>query len=66
MKFNGFEVQDQLTTLETFSSEEACGGYAGSDLCGGKLVSQIAECFDGNFTGDLTLESGFLLFGVMP
>lgn len=55
-----------MTTLETFSSEEACGGYAGSGLCGGKLVSQIAEGFDGNFTGDLTLESGFLLFGVMP
>jgi len=26
LKFNGFEVQDQLATFETLGSEEACGG----------------------------------------
>ncbi len=58
-------MQNQLTTFEAFGGDEAAGLEFGSDRCGGKLVSQGAERFDGDFTGNLTFQSGFLLFRVV-
>ena len=59
-------MQNQLATFQAFGGDEAAGLEFGSDRCGGKLVSQGAERFDGNFTGDLAFQSGFLLFRVVP
>ena len=66
LEFDGFEMQNQLTAFEAFCGEEAGGLERGSDRCGGELVSQIAKRFDGDFTGDLAFQSGFLLFRVVP
>ena len=66
LEFDGVEVQNQLATLEAFCGDEAGCLERGSYRCGSKLVSQITECFDRDFTGDLAFQSGFLLFRVVP
>ena len=66
LEFDGVEMQNQLTAFEAFCGDEAGGLERGSDRCGGELVSQIAKRFDGDFTGDLAFQSGFLLFRVVP
>lgn len=59
-------MQNQLTTFEAFCGDKTGGLERGSDRCDGELVSQIAKCFDGNFTSDLAFQSGFLLLRVVP
>lgn len=59
-------MQNQLTAFEAFCGEEAGCLERGSDRCGGELVSQVAKRFDGNITGDLAFQFGFLLLRVVP
>ena len=58
-------MQNQLTAFKAFCGEEAGGLERGTYRCGGELVSQIAKRFDGDFTGDLAFQIGFLLLGVV-
>ena len=58
-------MQNQLTAFEAFCGDEAGGLERGSDRCGGELVSQVAKRFDGDFTGDLAFQIGFVLLGVV-
>ena len=58
-------MQNQLTAFEAFCGNEAGGLERSAYRCGGELVSQVAKRFDGDFTGDLAFQIGFLLLGVV-
>jgi len=65
LEFDSVEVQNQLATFKAFCGDEAGSLERGAYRCGGELVSQIAKRFNGNFTGDLAFQIGFLLLGVV-